>query len=74
MQMVYPPGIYNSDKKQGIKVELWFMVSNELVKIEVLKFLKISNSLFEKVALAAFLQMNIDDVEFLIKDKDAAIT
>ena len=39
------------------------MVSNELVKIEVLKFLKISNSLFEKVALAAFLQMNIDDLQ-----------
>jgi hypothetical protein len=41
--------------RDGMKVELWFMDSHELVKIEVLKFIKLSNSDFEKVALAAFL-------------------
>jgi hypothetical protein len=48
-----------------MKVELWFLDSNLLLKIEVLKFAAISGSAFEKVALAAFLQLNIDDVEFI---------
>jgi hypothetical protein len=42
-------------KRNGMKVELWFLDSNQFLKIEVLKFASISGSAFEKVALAAFL-------------------
>ena len=52
-------------KRNGMKVELWFLDSNQFLKIEVLKFAALSGSDFEKVALAAFLQLNIDDVEFI---------
>jgi hypothetical protein len=62
-----------SEKMDALYLDVWFCEQNEVVQIDILKVASFCKDKFEMVAITAFLQMNIDDVEFLSKDQDAEL-
>jgi hypothetical protein len=72
-QVVVEPPIMNK-KRDGIKIECWFIESHQFVSVEILKFAAISKSPFEKVTFAAFLQENIKHIDFINNNLDAELT
>ena len=62
-----------SEKQDALYQDFWFCKQNEVVQIDILKVASFCKDKFEMVAITAFLQMNIDDVEFLSKDQDAEL-
>ena len=62
-----------SEKMDALYLDVWFCEQNEVVQIDILKVASFCKDKIEMVAITAFLQLNIDDAEFLLKDQDAEL-
>jgi hypothetical protein len=62
-----------SPNHDTIYIECWFYKSNFILKVDFLKFATFCSDKFIMVAFTAFLQLNINDVEYFNKNKDATL-